>query len=135
RSGLDAIMMGILTPYPDTDLYRRLAREGRIFDTNWERYDCHHVVYRPRRMTVDQLIDGYIGLYRNVRRRRSVFREIVENYRRNGAGIQSAVVVANNVYQKFDSVKKARLLRANQREIAAAAEDVLVPAGSSGTMS
>jgi len=59
----------------------------------------------------------------------------VENYRRNGAGIQSAVVVANNVYQKFDSVKKARLLRANQREIAAAAEDVLVPAGSSGTMS
>lgn len=136
RSGLDAIMMGILTPYPDTDLYRRLAREGRIFDRNWERYDCHHVVYRPRRMTVDQLIDGYIRLYRNVRRRRSVFREIVENYRRNGAGIQSAVVVANNVYQKFDSVKKARLLRANQREIAAATDDdAFAAVGSSGTMS
>jgi radical SAM superfamily enzyme YgiQ (UPF0313 family) len=119
RSGLDGIMMGILTPYPDTDLHRRLQREGRIFDTDWEHYDCHHVVYRPRRMTVDQLIDGYIQLYGMVRRRRSVLRELVENWRRSGLSIESAVVVANNVYQKFDSVKKARLLRENQRELAA----------------
>jgi radical SAM superfamily enzyme YgiQ (UPF0313 family) len=119
RSGLDGIMMGILTPYPDTDLHRRLQREGRIFDTDWEHYDCHHVVYRPRRMTVDQLIEGYIGLYRMVRQRRSVLREILENWRRSGVSIESGVVVANNVYQKFDSVKKARLLRENQRELAA----------------
>jgi radical SAM superfamily enzyme YgiQ (UPF0313 family) len=118
RSGLDAIMMGILTPYPDTGLYRQLEGEGRIFDTDWEHYDCHHVVYRPRRMTVDQLIDGYIGLYRMVRGRRSVFREIAEGWRRNGIGLESTVMLANNLYQKFDSVKKERLLRANQRQLA-----------------
>jgi hypothetical protein len=112
-------MMGILTPYPDTGLYRQLASEGRIFDTNWEHYDCHHVVYRPRRMTVDQLIDGYVDLYRMVRQRRSVFREIAEGWRRGGVGLESSVMVANNLYQKFDSVKKERLLRANQRELAA----------------
>jgi radical SAM superfamily enzyme YgiQ (UPF0313 family) len=119
RSRLDAIMMGILTPYPDTGLYRQLASEGRIFDTDWEHYDCHHVVYRPRRMTVDQLIDGYVELYRLVRQRRSVYREIAEGCRRRGFGLESGVMVANNLYQKFDSVKKERLLRANQRELAA----------------
>ncbi|MFN8643412.1 MAG: radical SAM protein [Candidatus Binatia bacterium] len=119
RSRLDAIMMGILTPYPDTGLHRQLVDEGRIIDTNWERYDCHHVVYRPRRMTVDQLIDGYVELYRMVRDRRSVLREVAEGWRRSGVGLETAVMVANNLYQKFDSVKKERLLRANQRELAA----------------
>jgi radical SAM superfamily enzyme YgiQ (UPF0313 family) len=119
ESHLDAIMMGILTPYPDTALYRQLQREGRIFDTNWEHYDCHHVVYRPRRMTVDQLIDGYLALYQMVRRRRSIFRQVVESYQRNGLRTESAVMIAENLYQKFDSMKKERLLRANQREIAA----------------
>jgi radical SAM superfamily enzyme YgiQ (UPF0313 family) len=122
RSTLDAIMMGILTPYPDTDLYRRLEREGRIIDRDWENYDCHHVVYRPRGMTVDQLIDGYVELYRNVRRHKSVFREIADGYRRNGIGLESAVMVGINAYQKFDSIKKRRLLRRNQRALALAAQ-------------
>lgn len=117
-SQLDAIMMAILTPYPNTALHRELRREGRIFDTNWEHYDCHHVVYRPQRMTVDQLIDGYVALYQMVRRRNSIFREVVEGYRRHGVGTESAVMIAQNLHQKFDAMKKERVLRANQREIA-----------------
>jgi radical SAM superfamily enzyme YgiQ (UPF0313 family) len=120
RSGLDGIMMGILTPYPDTPLHRQLEREGRIFDRRWENYDCHHVVYRPRRMTVDQLIEGYIGLYRAVRARRSISREIFEAIRSHGISPESVSRIGNNLYQKFDSLKKARLLRENQREIAQA---------------
>ncbi|HME68247.1 MAG TPA: radical SAM protein [Myxococcota bacterium] len=117
-SGLDGIMMGILTPYPDTALFRQLNGEGRIFDTNWEHYDCHHVVYRPRNMTVDELIEGYIWLYREVRKRRSLFREVVEGIWKHGPGIEASVLIANNLYQKFDSIKKAQLLRKNQLEIA-----------------
>lgn len=120
RSGLDGIMMGILTPYPDTPLYRQLEREGRIFDRRWENYDCHHVVYRPRRMTVDQLIEGYLGLYRAVRERRSIPREIFEAIRCHGISPEAISRIGHNLYQKFDSVKKGRLLRENQREIAQA---------------
>ena len=64
RSHLDAPIVGILTPYPDTGLYRRLERESRIIDRDWEHYDGHRVVYRPRHMTIDQLIEGYIDLHR-----------------------------------------------------------------------
>ena len=114
-------MMGILTPYPGTALYRQLEREGRIFDRNWDNYDCHHVVYEPKNMSADQLIEGYIGLYREVRRHRSVTRELMEGLWRQGPGIETGVRVASNLYQKFDSLKKARHLRENQREIAAGA--------------
>lgn len=119
RSGLDGIMMGILTPYPNTPLHDQLARERRIFDTDWAHYDCHHVVYRPRNMSVDQLIDGYIDLYRKVRARESVPRTIVSGLAKYGLSAEFGALVGNNLYQKFDSIKKARRLRENQRAIAA----------------
>ncbi len=119
RSGLDGIMMGILTPYPNTPLYDQLDREGRIFDTDWANYDCHHVVYRPRNMSIDQLIEGYIDLYRNVRARESVPRTIFSGLAKYGLSAECGALVGNNLYQKFDSIKKARRLRENQRAIAA----------------
>jgi len=119
RSNLDAITFGILTPYPDTPLYQQLERQGRIFDTNWEDYDGNHVVYIPKRMTIDQLIDGYLRLYRNVRRYKSALRETVAALRTYGFASQTAALLGNNLYWKLDSMKQARLLRRNQREIAA----------------
>jgi radical SAM superfamily enzyme YgiQ (UPF0313 family) len=128
RSTLDAIMMGILTPYPHTPLYGQLQAEGRIFDTDWENYDCHHVVFRPKRMTVDQLIDGYLQLYRSVRQHRSVVREVVDGYRRSGLRTETSVMIANNLYQKFDSLKKEKRLRENQRALAGLGSAVAGPA-------
>ena len=118
RTRLDAIMIGILTPYPDTGIFRDLHAQGRIIDTAWEHYDCHHVVYRPRRMTVDQLVDGYIGLYRALRRRKSALREIWEGIATHGVRAESLLMIGNNLYQKYDSITKTRNLRRNQRELA-----------------
>jgi hypothetical protein len=73
RPSVWTIMMGILTPYPDTDLYRRLARGG--FDRNWEGTTAT-TSSTGRRMTVDQLIDGTSGST-GTSWRRSVFREIM----------------------------------------------------------
>jgi radical SAM superfamily enzyme YgiQ (UPF0313 family) len=55
----------IMTPYPGTALHARVASEGRITDNDWEHYDTRHVVYRPRRMTSDQLLNGYRRAYRD----------------------------------------------------------------------
>jgi radical SAM superfamily enzyme YgiQ (UPF0313 family) len=118
RSTLDAIMMGILTPYPHTPLYRQLQAQGRILDKNWEHYDCHHVVFRPKRMTIDELIDGYLQLYASVRQHRSVLREVVDGYRRSGLRTETSVMIATNLYQKFDSLQKERRLRKNQQALA-----------------
>jgi radical SAM superfamily enzyme YgiQ (UPF0313 family) len=61
---LETATFTILTPYPNTGLYRRLQTEGRIFDYNWAHYDTTRVVFKPARMTVKQLEAGYFYAYR-----------------------------------------------------------------------
>lgn len=66
RNRLECATFHILTPYPGTPLYRRLEEEGRLLHRDWERYDTAHVVFRPRRMTEEQLAEGYAWLYRRL---------------------------------------------------------------------
>ncbi|MGQ0505927.1 MAG: B12-binding domain-containing radical SAM protein, partial [Myxococcaceae bacterium] len=38
----------ILTPYPNTPLFRRMEAEGRILHKDWSLYDTAHCVFRPK---------------------------------------------------------------------------------------
>jgi radical SAM superfamily enzyme YgiQ (UPF0313 family) len=62
--GIETATFHILTPYPGTALYKRMAAESRLTETNWDRYDTRHTVYRPARMTAEQLEQGYWQAYR-----------------------------------------------------------------------
>lgn len=64
----------IMTPYPGTALHDRVTAEGRITDTDWDHYDTRHVVYRPLRMSADELLDGYRRAYRDFYAWGSIFR-------------------------------------------------------------
>ncbi len=59
RSKVEVAHYSILTPYPGTRLYHRLRQEGRLLTRDWSVYDTSHVVYRPRTLTPDQLLEGY----------------------------------------------------------------------------
>lgn len=54
----------ILTPYPGTRLHSRLEREQRILHRDWTLYDTSHVTYRPARLTVDELQEGYLRAFK-----------------------------------------------------------------------
>jgi hypothetical protein len=58
--GIETATFHILTPYPGTALYKRMAAEGRLTETNWDLYDTRHTVFRPARMTGEQL-EGATG--------------------------------------------------------------------------
>jgi radical SAM superfamily enzyme YgiQ (UPF0313 family) len=58
RAKIEVVYYSILTPYPGTRLHRRLSDEGRILTCDWSLYDMSHVVYRPKKLTPDQLQDG-----------------------------------------------------------------------------
>src|SRR5215210_8393838 len=45
----------ILTPYPGTGLHARMVAEGRVLHEDWDLYDTRHVVYRPARLSPDEL--------------------------------------------------------------------------------
>ena len=49
----------VLTPLPGTRAFARLEAEGRLLHRNWSLYDTYHAVFRPRRMTPEQLEEGY----------------------------------------------------------------------------
>jgi radical SAM superfamily enzyme YgiQ (UPF0313 family) len=74
EQGVETATFHILTPYPGTPLYRQMAAAGRITTRNWDLYDTSHVVFRPARMTADQLQKGYLRASRDFYRWGSIFR-------------------------------------------------------------
>lgn len=61
---LECATYHILTPYPGTPLFRRMEAEDRLLHRDWTRYDTAHVVFRPKKMTAEQLLEGYVRVYR-----------------------------------------------------------------------
>ncbi len=72
---IDLPRFAIVTPFPGTDLYKRIEREGRITTRDWSLYDGQHVVFQPRQMSVDELQRGterawrYAYAWSNIARR------------------------------------------------------------------
>jgi radical SAM superfamily enzyme YgiQ (UPF0313 family) len=56
--GIDACEFNILTPYPGTPIYENLEKEGRITTKDWSKYTQANVVYQPKNMTPNELLDG-----------------------------------------------------------------------------
>jgi radical SAM superfamily enzyme YgiQ (UPF0313 family) len=58
-SGLMEVQITVLTPFPNTALYRRLAAEGRLLQTEfWDHCTLFDVNFVPKRMSVLQLEQG-----------------------------------------------------------------------------
>ena len=72
--GIETATFHILTPYPSTGLYQRMEAEGRLLHRDWDRYDTRHAVFRPARMTPEQLEEGYWRAYRDFYRWRNIAR-------------------------------------------------------------
>jgi radical SAM superfamily enzyme YgiQ (UPF0313 family) len=71
---LECATFHILTPYPGTPLFRQLEAEGRLLHRNWDLYDTAHVVHKPKRMSAEQLDQGYAWCYRTLFSHRSIWR-------------------------------------------------------------
>ena len=72
--GITTATFHIQTPYPGTQLYARMMREGRMRTRNWNLYDTRHVVYRPARLQPETLKEGYDWAYREFYRWGSIAR-------------------------------------------------------------
>jgi len=70
---LECATFHILTPYPGTPLFRQLEASGRLLHRDWDLYDTAHVVFRPRRMSPEQLAEGYAWCYRRLFTHRSIW--------------------------------------------------------------
>ena len=48
----------ILTPLPGTRLYEKMDQQNRIFDKDWKKYNALKCVFKPAKMTAEELQEG-----------------------------------------------------------------------------
>jgi radical SAM superfamily enzyme YgiQ (UPF0313 family) len=73
-AGIETATFHIMTPYPGTALYSRIAAEERLLHRDWDLYDTRHVVYTPKNLSAAQLSAGYWRAYRDFYRWGSIWR-------------------------------------------------------------
>lgn len=76
QARIDLPRFAVVTPFPNTPLYKRLDAEGRILTRNWELFDAQHVVFQPRHMSVDELTNGVESAWKHAYSYRSIWRRI-----------------------------------------------------------
>jgi radical SAM superfamily enzyme YgiQ (UPF0313 family) len=60
------VQITILTPFPGTPLYQKLLAEGRLLLPGaWGRCTLFDINFRPRRMSVEELEEGVMQLWRD----------------------------------------------------------------------
>lgn len=77
RNNIELPTFSILTPFPGTPLQKRLEEEGRILDRDWSHYDMSHVVFQPKRMTVQELQEGYLWAQKYACAPRSILKRLL----------------------------------------------------------
>jgi len=66
QSKLSDVQITLLTPFPDTALYHRLEKEGRLLPENWNKYTLFDVTYIPKNFTVEELENEFQKLMTNI---------------------------------------------------------------------
>ncbi|HYH06035.1 MAG TPA: cobalamin-dependent protein [Thermoanaerobaculia bacterium] len=92
---IDLPRYAIMTPFPGTPLHARLASEGRILTTDWSYYDGQHVVYRPQRMTADELLRGTERAWKATYSYRGIWKRLM------GSRVQLPIAIPTNFGYRF----------------------------------
>ncbi len=79
-TGVQNATFNILTPYPGTRLYQRLEAEGRILTRDWSKYNGREdVVFQPRHMSPETLLEGYRYANRRFYSGQSIYRRLAHS--------------------------------------------------------
>lgn len=79
KAGIDLPRFSIVTPFPSTPLYHSMKQQGRLLHEDWPSYDVQHVVFRPRSMTVDELLEGHYWAWKEAYRLPMIGRRLVRS--------------------------------------------------------
>ena len=60
---IDIADFWILTPFLGTPLFDKLEDEDRILTKDWSKYNMKSVVFKPKNMTPDELLQGVKKMY------------------------------------------------------------------------
>ncbi len=76
KTRIDGAFLPVLTPFPGTRIHQRLKQENRLLTEDWSKYDMATVVFKPKRMTVGQLQEGFWKVNRSFYSPASILKRI-----------------------------------------------------------
>jgi len=79
RNGVGSASINVLTPYPGTEIHRQLKAEGRIFTDDWRYYNHNTVVFRPKNLSLPELLAGRIWARNEFTRTSAALRRLAAN--------------------------------------------------------
>ncbi len=74
ETGIERAEFAIFTPYPGTPAWTRLSAEGRITTREWSKYNDANVTFKPAKMSAEELLSGYLWLWKEFYRTRQHLR-------------------------------------------------------------
>jgi len=95
KNNIAAAQYHILTPLPGTVLYNQFKKDERITDTDWAKYHTGEVVFKPKGMTPDELLEGFHWIYHKT----YSIKNIAKRCLRNTTGLPFRIA-ANVSYRK-----------------------------------
>lgn len=96
KNKIETVTSHILTPYPGTELYDRLKKEGRLLSHDLSRYNTAHVVFRPAQMSEQELYDGYLWIYRQIYSVKNILKRMPADQSQ-----RAAYLLFNFFYRKY----------------------------------
>ncbi|MHA2220003.1 MAG: DUF4070 domain-containing protein, partial [Candidatus Hodarchaeales archaeon] len=79
----------------------KMEKEDRILHRNWSKYDMNHVVFKPLKMTPEELLEGYLYAYRSLYSFSSIVKRVLRP-RRDFGQILAFNVGRRLNYQYFE---------------------------------
>jgi len=107
RCRIDCVELRILTPFPGTRLYSRLLKEGRLFLPQWwlRGYPPDTLLFQPKEMTPEELIEGFARLNRGVYSYAAIVRRFF------GMSPWKRTVLSSRAYAGFNLATRKRYLK------------------------
>ena len=99
RNKIETMTAHILTPYPGTVLYRKLLLENRIIDFDTNHYNTANVVHKPKKMTPDELYQGYLWIYDQFYSFKNILKRLPEDKSQ-----RTSYLLFNFGYRKFGKI-------------------------------
>jgi radical SAM superfamily enzyme YgiQ (UPF0313 family) len=106
RLEVDAVQVSILTPLPGTPAFQKM--KGRIHDHDWSNYDFHHAVFKPKRMSSEELQTGHDWVTRQFYRPWRIIRRLWRHLKRPG-GLFTLKYVAGINMAYYGRISKWRI--------------------------
>jgi radical SAM superfamily enzyme YgiQ (UPF0313 family) len=81
RNNIGSVSFNILTPYPGTQVYNRLEKEGRLLTKDWRCYNHCTVTYKTKNITPEELTRKYKEMVKRFYSYSSILKRLPRNFR------------------------------------------------------